>query len=392
MAKRFPTPLWVVVPGDLETRTGGYGYDRRMIAGLRETGWDVRVVRLDTSFPCPTDAARDEARRALAAVPDGGLVLFDGLALGALPDEVSAEASRLALVALVHHPLALETGLDARRAADLEDTERRALIAVRHVVVTSRGTAATLARYNVEPHRITVVEPGTDPAPLAQIHQQPPCAADQYAPRASASAAVYDSMSTAHQHPLRGSSDAVVHLLCVASLTPRKGYEILLDALASVPHDHWRLRCAGSDRDAESTTRVRARLRNPRLAARVELIGDMDGAQLAREYEAADLFVLATLYEGYGMVVAEALARGLPIVSTRTGAIADLVGDSAGITVEPGDSDTLRDALTRVIADPALRARLAAGARDVRDRLPTWNDSVARLARVLARARDAANG
>ena len=115
-----------MIPGDLETRTGGYGYDRRIIAGLRERGWTVHVLGLDASFPTPTPAAREQAARAIAAIPNGALVLVDGLALGALPGEIEREAGRLSVVALVHHPLAAETGLDPALASVLEISERRA--------------------------------------------------------------------------------------------------------------------------------------------------------------------------------------------------------------------------------------------------------------------------
>lgn len=371
---RPPGAVTVIVPGDLETRTGGYGYDRRMIGGLRAIGWTVRLVRLDDTFPFPTAAARAEAAAALAAIADGEVTIVDGLALGALPDEAAAHASRLAIVALVHHPLALETGLSAHQTATLEASERRALTAARHVVVTSRATAATLSRYDVEPPRITTIEPGTDPAPLARIHRQHPG-------------------GEASQHPAGAASQHPLILLCVATVTPRKGYEVLLDALASVPFDNWTLRCAGSaDRDETTTARVRARLANARLATRVELVGDLGPAALGAEYDGADVFVLATMYEGYGMAVAEALARGLPVVSTATGAIADLVGGDAGLVVPPGDPAAFAEALTRVLADGDLRARLAAGARCVRDRLPTWDAAAARLAEVLARARETGRG
>jgi len=160
--------LYVVIPGDLETRTGGYGYDRRIIAGLRERGWSVSVLRLDDSFPFPTAAARTQAADVLARIPSGSTVLVDGLALGALPVEIEHESDRLRIVGLVHHPLAEETGLDPARASALEASERRALTFVRSVVVTSRATSARLADYGVSPDRLTVVEPGTDPAPLAR--------------------------------------------------------------------------------------------------------------------------------------------------------------------------------------------------------------------------------
>ena len=375
--RRAPGAVTVIVPGDLETRTGGYGYDRRVISGLRAIGWTVRLVRLDDTFPWPTAAARAEAAAALESISDGDLTLIDGLALGALPEEVIAHASRLRIVALVHHPLALETGLSPDEAATLEASERRALSAARHVVVTSRATAATLSQFDVEPGRITTIEPGTDPAELAGIHRERRAAAPQ------------DPGGEASPHLLR----APVKLLCVATITPRKGYEILLDALASAPFDKWTLRCAGSaDRDDATIARVRTRLADPRLANRVELIGDLGPQALGAEYDRADLFVLATLYEGYGMAVAEALARGLPVVSTSTGAIADLVGTEAGVVVPPGDRAAFAAALTRVLVDADLRARLAAGARRVRDRLPTWDDAAARMADVLTRVRDTGRG
>ncbi len=351
--------LYVIVPGDLETRTGGYGYDRRIIAGLRDRGWWVDVRPLDGSFPTPAPEARQRAAQVLADIPDRSLVLVDGLALGALPEEVERESGRLTIVALVHHPLAAETGIDPSLAAALGISERRALAASRSVVVTSRATAATLADYGISADRITVVEPGTDPAPLAR------------------GSAVVREPSALSPQPLD------VSLICVATLTPRKGYELLVSALAAIPHRNWRLTCAGSlDRDVPTVTRVRAQLRDSGLEDRVSLAGDMEMTALAAQYDRADLFVLPTLYEGYGMAVAEALARGLPVVSTATGAIEDLVGD-AGMVVAPGNLGAFTDALSRVIGDPRLRAQLAEGARRVRERLPTWDAAAAAMARAL---------
>lgn len=402
--------LIVVVPGDLEMRTGGYGYDRRIIAGLRGRGWSVDVRRLNDSFPTPTPAARAHAAQVLADIPDGSAVLVDGLALGALPVEVEREAARLKIVALVHHPLAAETGIDPAVAAALESSERRALAAVRSVVVTSRATAARLTEYGVPLDRISVVEPGTDPAPLARGS----------AVSSRRSARRYDPLAIAHQPSAIIHQPCEVALLCVATLTPRKGYELLLRALAAVPHRNWRLTCAGSlDRDRPTVARVRAQLRDSGLEDRVSLVGDLDAAAVAAQYDRADVFVLPTLYEGYGMAVAEALARGLPVISTATGAIADLVlvprnggvrlrasaprlvdgasarpGRSAereggqpdrcaGIVVPPGDLAAFTDALSRVIGDADLRARLAEGARRVREHLPTWDASAASMAQAL---------
>jgi glycosyltransferase involved in cell wall biosynthesis len=350
-----PPAVVLLVPGPLDTRTGGYGYDRRIVDGLRAEGWSVTVRELDATFPRPTPGAVDDARRAFRDIPDGSTVMVDGLALGALPDEAGRESGRLRLVAIVHHPLALETGLEPAVAAELFESERKALAAARAIVVTSRQTAATLAEYDVEPARITVIEPGTDRAALA-----------------------------------RGSGSSTVHLLCVAGVIPRKGHDVLLSALAALRHLDWRLTSVGSlSRHPPTVQSLRLQVAECLLSDRVTLVDEIDGDRLAPYYDAADVFVLATRYEGYGMVVAEALAHGLPVVATKTGAAAELVGAGAGILVTPGSVDELTRALGRVIADAAFRSNLAEGARRVRGRLPTWDEAAKKMAGLLERA---ANG
>ena len=345
----MPSPVEFIVPGRLDTLTGGYGYDRRMVAGLRERGWALTVHELDDSFPIPHAAARDASARVLAAISNDALVIVDGLALGALPDEVQPHAERLRFIGLVHHPLAAETGLDPSAARHLEDSERRALQHVRRVVVTSEATAEMLDPYGVPRDRVTVINPGTDPAPLAE-----------------------------------GSAGPEVQFLCVASLIPRKGHDVLFRALASLPCTDWRLTCVGSlDRDPATVDGLRRQLSSYGLDDRVSFVGEMSGDRLETFYATADVFVLPTLYEGYGMVVAEALARGLPVVATRTGAIGDLVTSDAGVVVEPGNTDTLAYALSRVLADGGYRQQLAQGARNIRARLPTWDESCDALARLL---------
>ena len=366
--------LVLMLPGPLGTLTGGYGYDRSIAAGLRSVGWSVTVHELDDSFPFPTRAALDEAARVLAGVRDGTTVLIDGLALGAMAAEAEHEAARLRLVALVHHPLAAETGLDPAAADALALSERRALAAVRLVVVTSQATAAALAPYGVPHDRIAVIEPGTDRAPLARSYQP------------------------SLDHGASAISHQPLALLCVASLVPRKGHDVLFRALAMIPDLAWQLTCVGSlERDVSTVERLRAQLRDAVLTDRVQLVGEMGGAGLEARYDAADLFVLATFYEGYGMAVAEALARGIPVVSTPTGAIGELIAgrgssgrdrlqpdQAAGLLVPPGDATALAAALSRAIGDDECRGRLADGARRVRDRLPTWTDAAARMARALA--------
>ena len=338
-----------MVPGRLETPTGGYGYDRRIVAGLRASGWSVEVVELDGSFPQPSRSALDRAARALAAIPDDTAVLIDGLALGAMPAEVERERSRLRLLAIVHHPLARESGIGLEIASALDASERRALAAVRRVVVTSPATREALASYGVDCDRVVVIEPGTDRAPVA-----------------------------------RGSGGATVHLLTVGSLVPRKGHDVLIGALARLRGENWCLTCVGSlDRHPETAERVRQLIHAHGLGERVSLVGEVPESEMAGYYARADVFVLPTLYEGYGMAVAEALARGLPVISTATGAIAEIAA-GAGLLVPPGDPDALAGALLQVMTIPGLRDRLAAGARVARERLPRWDDASRRMAEVVS--------
>jgi glycosyltransferase involved in cell wall biosynthesis len=379
--------IWFVVPGSIQARTGGYAYDRRIIAELRRRGWTIEISELEDSFPEPTAAALAGASRALARIPDGATVVVDGLAFGAMPAEVEREASRLRLVALVHLPLALEVGLDPDIALRREAGERRALAAASLVIATGRWTVPALERYGVGRHHIALVEPGTDRAPLAA-----------------------------------GSGGSSLRLLCVATLNPGKGHEILIRALsrgtkpaadrghraeasadrrsaggsadrrsakALAERSSWHLTCAGSlTRHPPTVERIRALVRAEGLDDRVSLAGDLDAESLEQAYHMADLFVLATLRETYGMAVAEAIGHGLPIVTTATGAAAELVGpaeDGAGLLVAPGDEATLAAALSRVMTDTTLRQRLTAGARRMRERLPTWEDAGAKMADALER-------
>ncbi len=326
-----------VVAAGLDAKTGGTIYDKKMAEGLRRLGWRVEVHALD----------------GLASLPDGSLAVIDGLAYASGADLVEYHAARLRLVALVHLPLGYEVGLDADEAARRAAVERRVLAAVKRVIVTGRTTIKWLEGLGVDPCRMTVVEPGT---------------------------------------PARGSTDSVpaardaqgpVRLLSVGALTPGKGHELLIRALGQAPSSTWTLRCAGSlTRHGDTVERVRRLIGEYGLGQQIALLGELDDDALAGEYGRADVFVLATLRETYGMAVADAIAYGLPVVSTETGAIAE-IADGGGLIVPPGDETALRDALTRAVIDPVCRDDLAAAARRARGRLPTWAMAARQMADVL---------
>ena len=338
-----------VIPGDWHTPTGGYRYDRRIALALRESGWQVDLCTLGDGFPWPDATTLADAQAQLDALPDGALVVADGLAFGAMPELAQRHATRLRWVALVHHPLHLETGLADAARDTLRESECRALQAARRVIVTSEATARDLAPMGVPAERIRVVEPGTDRAPTH-----------------------------------RADTNAELRLLCVATLTSRKGHAVLLEALAGLQALDWTLHCVGStQRDRPTGDRLQRLAIELGLADRVHWHGELLEAAVAVHYAAADLFVLPSFHEGYGMVITEALAHGLPVVCTTGGALAQTLPRTAGLHVPPGDVAALREALASLITRPDERARFAAGARAAAERLPTWAQAAERFATVL---------
>ena len=337
------------IPGDLASPTGGYGYDRAVMAQLPGQGWHVVHVPLPAGYPFPDAAARATTSAALAALPDGALVMVDGLAFGAMAAEAAAQAARLRLVALVHHPLADETGTSAADAAALTRSETAALGHAHAVICTSQTTADRLVTgFGVPPDRITVAVPGT--ARVARV-----------VPRA----------------------DGPVRLLSVGSISVRKGHDVLIAALAALADLDWRLRIVGYLANAALGRALAAQIAAAGLTGRITLAGPV--ADVGAEYRSADLFVLATRHEGYGMAFAEALAHGLPVVATAAGPVAVLVPAQAGALVPVDDVPALRAALHDLITRPEARAHASDAAWQAGQALPDWPDTTARIAQVLTR-------
>ena len=333
------TPVYFLVPGDINNLTGGYGYDRRLLAELHQLGLNIQLVELAASFPYPDANALRDANFILATLPDHSVVIVDGLAFGVMEELAQAHAQRLSFIALCHHPLALESGISVEEQKSLRISEQLALTNARAVVVTSKNTAHILVEeFSVPFDKISIALPGTDAREFAPCNGQPPI------------------------------------LLTVATLTRRKAHDVLIDALAQLMHLPWEARFVGSSEfDSDWTHYLRNKVSSYSLENRILFLGNLD--DISSEYLNADIFVLPSLFEGYGMAFAEALSFGLPIVAAQTGAVPDLVPSIAGILVPPADVNALTNSLAQLLTDSTKRKQLQLGAQGAAQNLPNWKDS-----------------
>jgi len=342
--------LAFVVPGRLDQLTGGYLYDRHVVDGLRAHGREVEVIELPGCHPEADAGTREAATAALARVAAGRTVVVDGLALPALADGLPVEAQRLRLVGFIHHPLSLETGLAPACARERAELESRLWPRLAGAICPSHETARAVVASGLSPSRVAVVAPGT----------RRPASLRPAAPGGR------------------------LQLLAVGTITPRKGHLLLVDALAPLRHLDWQLTCIGSlTRDPAAASALQERIARHGLGERIALLGEQPADRLAQAYQEAQLFVLPSYHEGYGMVYAEALAHGLPIIATTGGALAETLPASASLRVAPGDLPALQAALGQALADGALRDRLAAGARQAATTLPDWDSAVRRWMAAL---------
>lgn len=343
------TDLHFVVPDTVdrpERPSGGNTYDRRVGAGLESLGWTLREHAVPGSWPQPDPVACGALAETMATVPDGGLALVDGLIACCAADMLVSEAQRLRLVVLVHMPLG-QVGADSTG-------ECRVLGAAAAVLTTSAWTRRRLLETcALDPSRVQVAEPGVDSAPVAS------------------------------------GTPAGGELLCVAAVTSTKGQDRLVAALAGVAGLPWRCVCAGAlDLEPAFVDRLRRQARRSRIGGRVDFAGPLGRADLDRAYAAADLLVLGSRSEAYGMVVTEALARGLPVIATAVGGVPEAMGlgghgSRPGMLVPPGDTPAFAAALRTWLTEPQMRRRLRCLARQRRRTLTDWAVTARTVSDVL---------
>jgi glycosyltransferase involved in cell wall biosynthesis len=345
--------VYVVVPDGIDDParpSGGNTYDRHLLRELGAQGRKAHVRAVAGFWDRPGAASFAALEGTLRKIPDDAVVVLDGLVASTAPEVLVPQASRLRLIVLVHMPLGHRPVDD-----DAVRRERAVLGAATATVTTSDWARRRLIElYELPADRVHVAEPGAEAADLAS------------------------------------GTESGEALLCVGAVTFEKGHDILLEALESISALPWHCTCVGSlDRDPAFVESLRRRRVDAGLGERMSFEGSRTGAELDRAYASADLLVHASRAETYGLVITEALARGLPVIAAEVGGLVAALGEGAdgarpGLLVPPEDPDALAGALSAWLGDAELRTRLRRSAGQRRESLPRWSTTASDVAGVLA--------
>jgi glycosyltransferase involved in cell wall biosynthesis len=340
--------VFAVLPAgvdDLARPSGGNIYDRRVLGGLTESGRPVIELPLTGSWPRPEPADLHALDTLLVGIPAGSVVLVDGLVASGAAAVLPRYAGRLRVVILLHMPIGPDRGEEL-------------VLASAAAVVTTSAWSRDRVRDWYGLRNVDVALPGVDPVDPATPH---------------------------------GSAGGGTSLLCVAAVHPGKGHDLLFDALAALGDRAWTLTCVGSlDVDPGHVSALQTQVYARSWERRVTFTGPLTGGSLAAAYDVADLLVLPSRSESYGMVVVEALAHGLPVVATAVGGVPEALGHAPvgalpGLLVPPDDPIALAGALRAWLDDPGLRERLVQATDGRRPSLRRWAETVANLDVVLDR-------
>ena len=337
----------LVIAGSLQTLTGGYVYDRRLVEELESAGWSVEVISLTENFPNPSEAELDQAGRVLAKLSKGVPVIIDGLVFGALSTDI-VRAIPSPIIALVHHPLAEEGGLAKQEKKRLFESELANLQFAKTVITPSEQVAGVLSeRYRVSSERIRIAEPGLDRASTVGQKSKPPM------------------------------------LLSVGIQIYRKGHDLLLEALSKISELDWQAVIVGPERDKNYAQRLRSLRAELALESRVQILPEVSREKIIQLYSEASVFALATRNEGYGMVFDEAMSFGLPIVTCDVGAVSETVGEDAAVLVSKDSADEIAKALERLVLDSELRQNMSNAALAKSNTKTSWRETADIFTRVM---------
>jgi len=368
----------LVIYGSLDTLSGGYLYDRKLVEYLRSQGDSVEIISLPWRSYAHhlLDNWNPAWRRRLAGL-DVDVLLQDELNHPSLAwTNRALKDARFPVVSVVHHLRASEEHPAWLRPI-YRWVERRYLVSVDGFVYNSSTTqkaVETLCLHGKENPRLSVSIRGKKSIGVPAIVAYP--AADHLdVPSAEEVQRLIDERAT---------RPSPMELLFVGNLIPRKGLHHLLAALAHLPNREWQLHAVGRDDvDSGYTARIRSQIDRLGLGDRVMLHGRVSNATLTEHLRRCHLLAVPS-YEGFGIVYLEAMAFGLPVIASTAGAAHEIVRPGVnGFLVEPADRDKLTQTLIRCLDDRAALAGMGRAARQTYNAHPTWAEMGERIRQFL---------
>ena len=334
-----------ITVGDTGRKTGGYLYNARVVSGLRGTG--LEVDEIVASGASPEEQRTVAPRLGSTFAPSMyDAIVVDALARIAVFPHLDRWRATRPVVALIHELPGVANGETGRELR----YEEPLLRADRIVTVSGHGQSVLQDR-GVSPDLIHVVPPG------------------------------FDGVQTTNKSHV--DSGGPLRVLCVAQWIPRKGVLTLVEAWTLRERPGAVLELVGeTNADPAYEMRVRTAIEAAPCGS-IIVSGCVDDATLGNAYASADVFVLPSRYEGYGIVFAEALASSLPVIACDVGPIPDLVGQEAAVLIQPDDREDLSAALDLLLKAPALRANMSEAASRRASNLLRWEDTVIGFEEVL---------
>ena len=339
-----------LIPGDIETLTGGYVYNKIIIEGLRKLDYKVSIYQLPVDFPFPSDKTLEECNQILTKIPFREPILIDSLAFGPLNKIIAENFGRNPIIPIIHLPLSYNPKYSEETKKHLKEQERNAFEYSPSIIAVSEFTKQLIVEYGINPEKIRVITPGVFKVPRKINYPHLP-----------------------------------KKLLCVGSYLPAKGQLLLVQVLAEIKDKDWTLTMHGIQYfDPEYVQLIENFIVNSNLGERIFMKKQVSGNELIEVYLQADLFILPSLFENFSMALSGALTHGLPVITTNAGGISFSVPENMGLFVTPGNKSELIIAINELLTNPVLYKRLYLSTSAYYKTANTWENSVQQFHSLLA--------
>lgn len=334
--------LHFLIPGDINTLTGGYVYDKIIIEGLEKLGYSVTVHQLSNDFPFPSKENLKKCEVVVKNIPTDNPVFIDSLAFGPMHKILLLNRGKNPVIPIMHLPLPKNPNFSKAEQDQFILPEQNALKLAVKIIAVSGFTKQIIMDYGIEASKIEIITPGFS-----------------YLPRKASF------------------PDFPEKILCVGSYLPGKGQLLLVKALAKIRHLKWTLTMCGiQDFDPHYFKKIQSEIETEKLGSRIFVNPPVSGESLSKAYLEADLFILPSYFENFSMALNDALYCGIPVITTDGGGIPFSVPHNMSVIVPKGNENELKQAIEKVLTDSAYYKNLCKATSTYYQSANSWNNSI----------------